>query len=379
VKRFYRASAIAIALWGLGLQTAISQVVQKNLERPKKLLQLVKKLEPADHRSAPREQELRSYLFVYFKDETHSIYFATSTDGYTFTDVNDGKPVLLGIDVAEQRGVRDPHIARGPDHAFYMVMTDLHVFGREAGVRTTQWERPGEEYGWGNNKNLLLMKSYDLLHWTLARVPVAERFEAAKNVGAVWAPQTIYDPTRRKLMVYYTTRDKNGPNHLVYSYANHDFTILETAPQSLFNYPVAGKSAIDGDITKVGDEYHLFYVAHDQPGYLKQAISSKINAGYRFDPQKVDPETVANEAPNLWRRHGTNTYVLMYDVFGAKPRNNMGFSETTDFVHFKNIGRLNDPDSRMKGTNFANPKHGAVIAITPEEAERLQDYFAAQR
>lgn len=378
MKRFYQAGVIAIAVLGVGLETATSEVVvEKNLERPQKLLQLVKKLEPAH--SAPREQQLSSYLFVYFKDETHSIYFATSRDGYTFTDVNHGKPILLGIDVAEQGGVRDPHIARGPDGSFYMAMTDLHVFGREAGLRTTEWERSGKEYGWGNNKNLLFMKSHDLIHWTLARVPVDELFDEVKDVGAVWAPQTIYDPDRRKMMVYYTTREKNGPNHLVYSYANDDFTTLETVPKSLFDYPVAGKSAIDGDITKVGDKYHLFYVAHDQPGYLKQAISNKINEGYVFDPKKVDPETVANEAPNLWRRHGTNTYVLMYDVFGAEPRNNMGFSETTDFVHFKNIGRMNDPGSPMKGTNFANPKHGAVIAITPEETKRLQDYFAARR
>jgi hypothetical protein len=68
----------------------------------------------------------------------------------------------------------------------------------------------------------------------------------------------------------------------------------------------------------------------------------------------------------------------MYDVFGAKPKNNMGFSETTDFVHFKNLGRFNEPGSPMKTTNFTNPKHGAVIAITPGEAKRLADFFAVK-
>jgi predicted GH43/DUF377 family glycosyl hydrolase len=339
----------------------------------------MEKIEPRDTRAAPKEKELSSYLFVYFKDETHSIYFATSKDGYTFMDVNRGEPILLGADIAEQKGVRDPHLFRGPDNAFYMAMTDLHIFGREAGVRATEWERLGEKYGWGNNKNLILMKSYDLIRWTHARVPVDERFDEVQDLGAAWAPQTTYDAGKKKLMVYYTTRVKKGANHLVYSYADDDFSNLTTPPQPLFNYPVPGKSAIDGDITKVGDKYHLFYVAHDEPGYLKQAISSKANEGYVFDPRKVDPETVGTEAPNLWRRYGTNTYVLMYDVFGAKPKNNMGFSETTDFVHFKNIGRFNEPSSPMKAANFANPKHGAVIAITPEEEKRLQDYFSARQ
>jgi len=69
--------------------------------------------------------------------------------------------------------------------------------------------------------------------------------------------------------------------------------------------------------------------------------------------------------------------VLMYDVFGAKP-NNMGFAETTDFKTFRNIGRFNDPGSTMKTTNFTAPKHGTVMAITPEEAERLRGYFGAR-
>jgi hypothetical protein len=30
----------------------------------------------------------------------------------------------------------------------------------------------------------------------------------------------------------------------------------------------------------------------------------------------------------------------------------------------------------MKATNFVGPKHGAVIAISPEELRRLQTYFA---
>jgi hypothetical protein len=65
----------------------------------------------------------------------------------------------------------------------------------------------------------------------------------------------------------------------------------------------------------------------------------------------------------------------MYDVFGAKP-NNMGFAETKDFKTFTKIGRFNDPGSRMKTTNFTSPKHGSVMPITSQEAERLEAYFA---
>jgi predicted GH43/DUF377 family glycosyl hydrolase len=316
-----------------------------------------------------------AYLLAYFKDETHSLYFATSPDGYTFTDVNDGQPVLAGRAVADQKGVRDPHIMRGPDGAFYLSMTDLHIFARREGLRTTDWERPEKDYGWGNNRNLLLMKSHDLLHWTLAKVDVARLFPRYAKAGNAWAPETIWDPGKRRMMVYFTTRIGNGPNFMVYSYANPAFTTLTTEPRKILDYPRADVNVIDADITKVGDRYHMFYVAHEKPGNIRQAVSRRINAGYAYDPRKVDPEQVAAEAPTLWRRHGTNTYVLMYDVFGAKP-NNMGFAETTDFQTFRNIGRFNDPGSRMKAVNFTAPKHGAVMAITPAEADRLRRYFA---
>ena len=125
-------------------------------------LQVVRDL--ARHPAPPAAKLPRSaYLMTYFKDETHSLYFAISRDGYSFTDVNDGRPVLSGRDIADQKGVRDPHIMRGPDEAFYMSMTDLHIFAQREGLRTTEWERPDKDFGWGNNRNLLFMKSRDLI------------------------------------------------------------------------------------------------------------------------------------------------------------------------------------------------------------------------
>ena len=257
-------------------------------------------------------------------------------------------------------------------------MTDLNIFGQRDGVRTTEWERPGELYSWGNNRALIFMKSYDLIHWTHAIVRIDQLFPDFTDIGCAWAPETILDPSNNKLMVYFTTRIKAGPNFMVYAYASKDFTTLESTPKTLFKYPKENVNTIDADITAVGDKYHLFYVAHDAPGNIRHAASNKINEGYIYEPQKVDPEKVGAEAPNLWRRNGTDTYVLMYDVFGAHPHN-MGFSETTDFVHYKNLGRFNDDGSLMKTTNFSGPKHGAVMSITADELQRLHRYFDKER
>lgn len=119
---------------------------------------------------------------------------------------------------------------------------------------------------------------------------------------------------------------------------------------------------------------YLMVYFKDETHSIYFAASDRINRGYVYEAGNVDPETVAAEAPNLWWRHGSGTCVLMYDVFGAKPHT-MGFSETTDFIHYKNLGRFNEPGSPMKSVNFSGPKHGAVMAITLDEMKRLRAYF----
>ncbi len=325
--------------------------IVQTLEKPRKTPKL-------------REKDLGGYLLVYFKDPTHSAYFAISKDGYTFTDVNGGQPLFIGSQLAEQKGVRDPHIARGPDGAFYLAMTDLHIFGQRAGFRDSAWQRPVATYGWGNNRALVLMKSYDLIHWTHSDFRVDKAFPELGDIDCSWAPQTIYDPIAKRMMVYFTIRYNNKEANIYYSYANNEFTRLETVPKRINNI-----GGIDADITKVGDTYQMFYVGNAK---VWQATSDKINDDFKPGGKRIDPETVSTEAPNVFKRIGSDTYVLMYDVYGLRP-SNMGFSETTDFINFKNIGRFNE--GVMKATNFASPKHGAVTHLTKKEIKAIAGYW----
>jgi hypothetical protein len=325
---------------------------------------LVSKLDKPKSSKSFSEKKLSGYLLVYFKDQTHSAYMAVSRDGYTFTDLNAGKPMFDGTLLAEQKGVRDPHITRGPDGAFYMAMTDLHISGKRAGYRTTDWERPLETYGWGNNRALVLMKSYDLIHWTHSDFRVDNAFPELGDIDCSWAPETIYDPDTKKMMVYFTIRHNNKECHLYYSYANEAFTNLETKPERITEI-----GGLDGDLTKVGKTYQLFYVSDAK---VLHTSSELIHSGFKTEGIRIDPEKVSTEAPNVFKRLGTNAYVLMYDVYGARP-NNMGFSETTDFVHFNNLGHFNE--GSMKTTNFTSPKHGAVTYLTQNEINTLLEYW----
>ena len=55
---------------------------------------------------APTEKDMGAYLFVFHQDATHSLYMATSRDGYTFTAVNNAHPVMSGYTLATQHGNR---------------------------------------------------------------------------------------------------------------------------------------------------------------------------------------------------------------------------------------------------------------------------------
>lgn len=316
------------------------------------------------------EDDMYAYLMVYFKEHGHNVYFAVSRDGRTFTDVNNGNPVMAGDTIALQRGIRDPHIYRGPDGAFYLAMTDLHIYAKQEGLRDTEWEREG--YGWGNNRALVLMKSFDLIHWKRTNLRVDLAFPELADIGCVWAPATVYDEEAQKLMLSFTMRfGRQGRNKLYYSYVNNDFDSLLTLPKPLFEHP-DGAQVIDSDISRVGNKYHLYYVSHEATPGVKHATSDHCNGGYVYEPQWCDPERGACEAPTLWKMIRKDEWILMYDVFSARP-NNMGFSSTTDFVHYTNLGQFNK--DAMHTTNFESPKHGAVVQITKEELQRLQEQW----
>jgi hypothetical protein len=330
-------------------------------------------VQPAEGRR-PSEKKMGAYLFTFFNDPTHSLFMAVSYDGYTFTAVNDGRPVIAGDSIADQHGIRDPHICRAPNGMFYIAMTDLHVFGKRAGYRTTQWERP-DSYGWGNNRGLVLMRSKDLIHWTHTEVHIDKAFpENFGELGCAWAPQTIWDPERQQLMVYFTIRQHpGGRTKLYYSYANDDFTDLVTEPQLLFEYPDEKIQVLDADICPMPDgRFFMTYVAQENPGGIKYMISDRINSYNDYHPEQIDGERGACEAPNMWKRIGQDCWVLMYDIFSIHPHN-FGFVETTDFKSFKPLGRFNE--GPMKATNFVSPKHGSVIQITKREARRLERYW----
>lgn len=297
----------------------------------------------------PAEKDYVGYLFTYFtgnnnEKEEEAIRFAISDNGYDFKHLNGNRPVIKSALISETGGVRDPHILRGPDNCFYMVVTDMVCAN-----------------GWDSNRAMVLLKSCDLINWTHSGINIQKKYKGQENLKRVWAPQTIYDPNAKKYLIYWSMQHGNNPDIIYYAYANKDFTDIEGEPKPFF-IPKDKKSCIDGDIVYKDGTYYLFYKTEGHGNGIKVATTKDLTSGKWVEyPDYKQQTKEAVEGAGTFKLIGEDKYILMYDVY---MKGGYDFTETTDLQHFKN--------SEHPVTMNFHPRHGTVIPITAEEMARLK-------
>ncbi|TCD17222.1 beta-xylosidase [Pedobacter psychrodurus] len=297
-------------------------------------------------KSAKVSKENTAYLFTYFTGNDkaeEAIRFAVSIDGYHYKALNKDKPVISSEKISSTGGVRDPHILRGEDgKTFYMVATDMVSAN-----------------GWNANRAMVLLKSNDLIHWTSAVVNIQKRFPNNEDLLRVWAPQTIYDKTTKKYMVYWSMKHGDDPDKIYYAYANADFTDLETVPKQLFFSPTNG-SCIDGDIIYDKGKYNLFFKTEGNGNGIKKAVSNKLTEGYVLQDKYLQQTKEAVEGAGVFKLNHGDEYILMYDVY---MKGRYQFTKSKDLANFSVV----DQDITM---DF-HPRHGTILSINQQEINRL--------
>jgi len=297
--------------------------------------------------------EMVAYLFTYFNSnapEDEQICYALSDDGYNYTPLNQGMPVIESDTIALTQCVRDPHILRCEDgKTFYMVVTDMR-----------------SSLGWSSNRGMVLMKSTDLIHWTHSAINFPTRYTKTwKNVIRVWAPETIYDHKAGKYMVFYSLRtsDHGSYDKIYYQYANKDFTDLEGEPKWLFD---AGNATIDGDIVynDADQLYHLFYKQEAGRG-IYQAVAKQLTDKWQMVDGNVEQTKEAVEGVGVCKTIDGKSWIIMYDCYG---NGHYQFCRSEDLKTFKFV-----QNTEMKGK--FTPRHGTIIPITRAEKERLLAAF----
>lgn len=303
-------------------------------------------------------QEHVSFLFTYFtggSPEQEQICYALSDDGYNYTLLNQGLPVIKSDTIALTQAVRDPHILRGHDgKTFYMVATDMK-----------------SSLGWSSNRGIVLMKSTDLINWTHSTVNFPTKYPKKwKDVIRVWAPETIYDEQAGKYMVFFSLLTNDGRrtyDKIYYAYANEDFTDLEGEPVYMFD---SGSATIDGDIVYNDQDglYHLFYKSAGKNGIF-QATAKQLTApegqplGSQWTPLegRVEVENIPVEGVGVCRSLDGKSWVVMYDCYTS---HHYQFCKSDDLKTFTWVA-----DTQTSGK--FTPRHGTIMPITQEEKDRL--------
>ena len=295
-------------------------------------------------------------MFTYFTGnapEQEQICYAISYDGFNYTPLNDGKPVISSDTISLKKGVRDPHILRGEDGYFYMVVTDM---------RSSQ--------GWSSNRGMVLMRSKDMVNWSHSTVHFPEKYAGTMfaNVTRVWAPQTIYDKNAKKYMVYFSILTDDGKcpyDKVFWAYANEDFTDLEGEPKELFDFKNA---AIDTDIVQDEDGvYHVFFKTEgDRKKGIRKFTTRDLHDFSTWELQDGTCETTneAVEGAGVFRLIDGD-WVLMYDCYMNGHYQFCTSKDLTTFTFKQN--------TETKGA--FTPRHGTVMPITKKELKRLLKAF----
>jgi hypothetical protein len=286
------------------------------------------------------------YLFAYFNGNApwqEQICFALSADGYNYTPLNDGKPIISSDTIANKKAVRDPHILRGEDGYFYMVVTDM---------RSSQ--------GWASNDGLVLLRSKDLINWTHSAIDFPttwpERFDR-DSLTQVWAPQTIYDPEEGKYMLYYAIGEI-GAHYITYcSYANEDFTEI-SMPEVLYDHHA---NTIYADIVYHDSLYHMFFKTEGQGNGIQKATAKTLRGEWTPEHKYLQQSRKAVEGSGVFKLIDSDEWILMYDCY---MNGHYEYCKSTDLSYFTFV-------CNSDNTDIFTPRHGTTIAITMSEAERL--------
>lgn len=297
---------------------------------------------PAVARAA---DDFTGYLFAYFTGNDkaqEAIRFALSDDGYNYKAINKGNPVVSSAAISATGGVRDPHILRGPAGQYRMVVTDMVSAN-----------------GWNSNHGMVLLKSSNLVDWTSAKVNMRTAFPTFAAADRVWAPQSIWDSTVNKYMVYFAMRLGGSDIDKIYwAYANDDFTALATTPKVLYTYN--GKAAIDADIVLRNGTYHLFFKTEGSGNGIKSATSKTLTGPYTLIDKYVQPTTKAVEGSCAFKLTNSDTWLLIYDLYMD---GKYQFATSTNLLDFA---------VATKSYSFDfTPRHGTVIPVTAAEKYAL--------
>jgi hypothetical protein len=320
--------------------------------------------------SYPAAADYEGYAFLYFKNNDEKLYLAISNGNniLSFTEVNDGKPILTSTQ--GDKGLRDPYIIRSKEgDKFFILATDLCI------LCGTGW---GEAGRWGS-RYLEIWETPDLINFSHQQHTLV----SPKEYGMSWAPEAIYDSDADNYLVHWSSAIYNETENpgreeaeyirVVYA-TTEDFKTF-SEPTVWEDYPPEGR--IDVSVYRDNDgTYYRFtkgvidgcsdFLQESSPSLTaKQEDWSLIKSCIGKDLGTSDLEGPIILKTNPGDVNGER-YVLLGDMI-IDSSNNRGYVplETDDLS--SGVWRLGDTNSYP-----FHPRHGYVTPLTGDEMEALR-------
>ncbi len=357
----------------------------------------------AEHaRSAPDA----GYAAAYFRSDSDEKIYQAATAGndfFTFSPVNEGKPVIAST--TDTKGLRDPYILRSHDgDKYYMVATDLCI---------------GCGTGWGpaqsaGSLKIEVWESTDLVNWTRTNGENTGITVNRPEAGMTWAPEAYWDDDLQSYVVFFASRLYSDASH-----TNSDdlyarmFYVL-TRDFRTFTYPPAswqdtGYARIDSTVTKIGDYYYRFTKNEDGAAadglesgkdiFLERSkvlTAPTTSSDWNADPtqtwQLTDtsmtrPKTgQAGEGPEIVKlnegdpNNPGDGYVFLVDNYGAGGYR--AFVTTGDEIASSSqADRLSKRPTwnvRPAGGLPDSPRHGAFVSVPQTVLDAMHDWTAIE-
>ena len=272
-------------------------------------------------------QKKEVYLFSTFREPaTDGLYLASSSDGYHWDDL--GGPYLKP-EIGQQKVMRDPSVAQGPDGTFHMVWT-------------SSW-RGDLGFGYASTR--------DFIHWSEQRfIPVMTHDTSTVNV---WAPELFFDDDTQDFVIVWAStipfkfekgEEEERNNHRLYYTTTKNF-INFTATKLFFD---PGYSIIDAVIVKQAKKDYVLVLKDNTRNFrnIKVAFGKSPLGPWKdlsapFTGFKTEGPTVAKVGKD---------YLIYYDAYGEKK---YGASKTSDFKTFNNVSsEISLPAGHKHGTIF---------------------------
>ena len=363
------------------------------------------------------------------------IFFALADvgEGLHFKDMNGStmnnlKPVLKS-NVGEL-GVRDPFICRSPEgDSFYLIATDLSVYTRGG------WNNNAGQATKTGSHSIILWESHDLVNWTEGRQIKVARDDA----GMAWAPEMIFCEETGEYYIFFSstvlddyslgTNAKILERDCVYYTTTRDFKHFGETKKFISNtkYPDGYnntqetdqyainndyRKVIDGSVMKIGDYYYsackdggnnenhggiriqrtesLLPEEQERPdGEVEEAVQWEFvqnlaDVGFQAENRNADNKCL--EGPewfylNQGDRLDPNVpeIGLMADFYANTSVGYIPWA-TTDVEDINNANNSWRKLESGTGTgkfswDSQTKRHGTILRITAEEAERLKEAY----